>query len=235
MCELGVVEGVLRCALKDVTGSILGVDLGVDRSGRYVYYVAGAPATPGLYLSDLLTGERRLVAQLDPGDAPDWEAGAEHLDLGELTSRVSGNGRFVAFMSDRSLTGYDNLDASSGQPDEEVYLYDRTADTLRCVSCDPTGARPAGVLDPPTDRTLPLLVDRPAVWHGRWLAGSLPGWPKLDVEHGLYGRGTWMTAVACSSTAPMRWCPRTRTARRTCTSSSPRVSGAAGWRRAASA
>ena len=31
---------------------------------------------------------------------------------------------YLAFMSDRSLTGYDNTDAVSGQPDEEVYLYD---------------------------------------------------------------------------------------------------------------
>lgn len=28
------------------------------------------------------------------------------------------------FMSDRSLTGYEDMDAVSGQWDEEVYLYD---------------------------------------------------------------------------------------------------------------
>ena len=39
------------------------------------------------------------------------------------------------------------LDAVSGQPDEEVYLYDAVANRLVCVSCNPTGARPVGVLD----------------------------------------------------------------------------------------
>ena len=31
--------------------------------------------------------------------------------------------------------------------DEEVYLYDSDSASLRCVSCNPTGARPVGVLD----------------------------------------------------------------------------------------
>ena len=31
-------------------------------------------------------------------------------------------------MSERSLTGYDNRDAASGKPDEEVFLYDTTGD-----------------------------------------------------------------------------------------------------------
>ena len=68
-----------------------------------------------------------------------------------LTARVSPNGRYLAFMSQASLTGYDNEDVSSRQPgermDEEVYLYDAQAASLTCVSCDPTGARPHGVLD----------------------------------------------------------------------------------------
>ena len=42
-----------------------------------------------------------------------------------LTARVSPNGRYLAFMSAASLTGYDNVDVHSGVPDEEVYLYDR--------------------------------------------------------------------------------------------------------------
>ena len=64
--------------------------------------------------------------------------------LGHLTSSVSPDGRYVAFMSDRSLTGYDNIDASSGQRDEEVYLYDAQSGRLVCASCNPTGARPVG-------------------------------------------------------------------------------------------
>jgi hypothetical protein len=75
-------------------------------------------------------------------------------------------------MSDRSLTGYDNVDAVSGRPDEEVYLYDAIGGRLACVSCNPTGARPVGVLELPEVTT----VDRQKIWPSRWLAGSIPGW-----------------------------------------------------------
>ena len=39
-------------------------------------------------------------------------------------------GEWLAFMSERSLTGYDNRDAASGEPDEEVYLYDAARERL---------------------------------------------------------------------------------------------------------
>jgi NHL repeat-containing protein len=60
------------------------------------------------------------------------------------TSRVSADGSHAAFPSRTPLTGYDNADAASGFPDTEVFLYDAGAGELRCVSCNPTGARPAG-------------------------------------------------------------------------------------------
>jgi hypothetical protein len=189
--------GEESCAghLKDLAGDIQGVDLGVDTSGTYIYYVAGSAEAPVLFMQDVDSGETRRIAELSPGDFPDWKAGETHHDLAELTARVSGNGQYVAFMSQQSLTGYDNLDAVTGQPDEEVFLYDRGsggASSLRCVSCDPTGARPHGVFDPgiigEAERKgeLPLVVDRPGVWPGRWLAGSLPGWPQVDDKHALY-------------------------------------------------
>jgi DNA-binding beta-propeller fold protein YncE len=63
---------------------------------------------------------------------------------GMRTSRVSTDGRYAAFTSRASLTGYDNADAASGQPDAEVYLYDAEGERLLCASCNPSGARPAG-------------------------------------------------------------------------------------------
>jgi hypothetical protein len=48
-------------------------------------------------------------------------------------------------MSQRSLTGYDNLDAVSGKADAEAFVYGVAGDELRCASCDPSGARPVGV------------------------------------------------------------------------------------------
>jgi hypothetical protein len=215
MCEIAVVEGQPKCTLKDLSvplhagenANVAGPDLGIDETGTYVYFVAtsvlapGASAgSPNLYVEDTLSGETQLVATLSAEDAPDWSAG-ELEEFKGLTSRVSANGRFVAFMSQRSLTGYDNEDATSLAPgermDEEVFLYHApepeqlTAGdpgTLTCVSCDPTGARPYGVLDPPEagGRELALLVDRPGDWDGKWLAGSLPSWPKIDTFHALY-------------------------------------------------
>ena len=67
-------------------------------------------------------------------------------------------------MSAAPITGYDNVDASpaaKGARDEEVFLYDSATASLRCVSCNPSGARPAGVLDTEeSGEGLGLLVDR---------------------------------------------------------------------------
>ena len=46
---------------------------------------------------------------------------------------VTPDGRFVVFMSLRSLTGYDNRDAVSGVPDEEVYVYEAEGTRAWCV------------------------------------------------------------------------------------------------------
>lgn len=115
-----------------------------------------------------------LVAILSGADVKDWGPGK----LPNVASRVSSNGLFLAFMSERNLTGFDNRDAVNGEPDQEVYLYDATLNHLVCASCNPTGQRPAGVYDPGIGGYPGLLVDRPAVWEGRWLAGSLPSWTR---------------------------------------------------------
>ena len=56
-----------------------------------------------------------FIATLSGEDSPSYE---EYGGLPDLTARVSPNGRWLAFMSDRRLTGYDNLDVASGVPDE---------------------------------------------------------------------------------------------------------------------
>lgn len=61
------------------------------------------------------------------------------------TARVSPDGRALAFLSEESLTGYDNTDQSTGQPDDEVFLYSSAAGgNLVCASCNPSGQRPLG-------------------------------------------------------------------------------------------
>ena len=62
------------------------------------------------------------------------------------TSTVSPDGLHAAFGSGAlSPTGYDNADAESGEPDQEVYLYDAASEGLLCASCNPSGARPRGL------------------------------------------------------------------------------------------
>jgi DNA-binding beta-propeller fold protein YncE len=145
----------------------------------------------------------KLVAVLSNEDAPSWSgSGFPGSDLAQLTSRVSPNGRYLAFMSNRSLTGYNNVDASpaaEGARDEEVFLYDASLERLVCASCNPTGAQPAGVFDhgdtavPENQREgLGLVVDREGIWgplHKKadhWLAGSVPGWTPISIEVALY-------------------------------------------------
>ncbi len=177
--------------------------LGASEDGSYVYFVAtGRLASAGgavggednLYVAhnDGSEWTTRYIATLSSEDEDSWDGnGAISVAIGvqreKVSSRVSPDGRYLAFMSNRSLTGYDNLDESSGQPDEEVYLYDAVAGHLVCVSCDPTGARPVGVLD--TGHNI-LMINRGfseiGHWEGNWLAGMIPGWDQARASRSLY-------------------------------------------------
>jgi hypothetical protein len=136
---------------------VIGV-AGASEDGSYLYFVALGALTgqvnshadsavsgePNLYL--LHDGVTRFVATLSQfGDECDWtqnaSCGGGELGAG-LTSRVSESGVFLGFNSVRSLTGYDNTDANTSEPDIEIYLYDAETDQLSCASCDPSGARP---------------------------------------------------------------------------------------------
>lgn len=213
MCEVGAVAaGEHDCShhLTDLTpdalpgeaADVLGVTIGSSVDGSYMYFVAngvlsnaGVPVAGAVHgdcrnesaaarLCNLYVfhdGAIRLVAVLSNRDFPDWEA-----SLSKLPARVSPNGRFLAFMSQQSLTGYDNHDAKSGEPDEEVFEYDAATQHLVCASCDPSGARPEGILDPGSVLEPPVLVDVPRTWGYRWLAGSIPGATNIEVEHALY-------------------------------------------------
>jgi hypothetical protein len=68
-------------------------------------------------------------------------------ELSEQPTRVTPDGAHLAFNSTARLTGYDNTDANTGEPDTEAYLYDAAANRLICASCNPSGARPIGPSD----------------------------------------------------------------------------------------
>jgi WD40-like Beta Propeller Repeat len=88
---------------------------------------------------------------------------------GHKTARLTPDGQHLVFMSSRSLTGYDNLDAATGQPVSEVFLYDAPSDRLTCVSCHPSGQRPVGysALVEPPGREGPANLQRSVSDDGR--------------------------------------------------------------------
>lgn len=204
-CEVTEAHGQLGCDLRDLTGAVAktgehaavqGLLLGAGEDGHSAYLVAhGVLAdnenanreTPqagqdNLYALRWAPGSWvvTFIATLSSADAAGW--GNSEVWQVRLDARVSPNGRYLAFMSERELTGYDNVDlnpAAQGAHDEEVFLYDSASHSLACVSCDPTGARPRGVYDSPNGgEGYGLLVDRPGTWRqgGHWLAGAIPGW-----------------------------------------------------------
>jgi hypothetical protein len=116
---------------------------------------------------------------LNIGDENDWmpKADPNAYKMGTQTVEASPNGQYLAFMSERRLTGYDNRDANSGEPDEEVYLYDTEGARLLCASCNPTGARPSGWLESNS-----VLSDPAQAWEGRWVAATIPGMTEAREE-----------------------------------------------------
>jgi hypothetical protein len=202
-CEIVEVAGKHECKLTDLTplgpgnesGDVRGRVTGVSEDGSYVYFVAngvlaagaqpgtcegsGSPppagATCNLYVFH--NGTIGLVAILSAGDDNAW-GGTGH-DPRNVTARVSPDGRWLAFMSQRSLTGYDNRDALSGKPDLEVFLYDAEpgsgARALVCASCNPTGARPHGIEAPSG-----------FLKSNAWVAAEVPAWTQVKDHTELY-------------------------------------------------
>jgi hypothetical protein len=130
----------------DVLGYVGTSETGLP--GDFVYFVAtgvlasnenngGGKATsgaPNLYLSH--GGTSTFIATLSAAeDGCDWENPC-------MTARVSPNGRYIAFDSLEQLTGFNNLDARTSQPDQQIFLYDAESENLSCASCSPTNAAP---------------------------------------------------------------------------------------------
>jgi DNA-binding beta-propeller fold protein YncE len=134
-------------------------------------------------------GRTRLVAVLSGADFPDWSL-RQGAGLRTLTARVSESGRYLAFMSRRSLSGYDNRDAVSGKADQEVFLYDSGASGgaggLVCASCDPSGARPRGVQYKQITSDNARLAGGSSVWPAEaWIAANIPGWTAISEAEGF--------------------------------------------------
>lgn len=183
------------------SADVLGTIPGTSTDGSTVYLVAkgvlthaanehGEEATsgqPNLYEVQRVSegGQTRwvatFIATLSEEDSQDWSA------LDTMPVGVSEDGGWLAFMSSRSLTGYDNQDLVSGQRDEEVFLYDAAAHRLVCASCDPSGARPRGLEWSNTGEfPTPPLIDAEKVWAGRWIASVIPAADPEELGVGVY-------------------------------------------------
>ena len=192
--------------------NVQGVVLGASEDGKWIYYTtngmlantASEGAKPGhcetintpagascnLYvMHDGEAGweEPKLITVLSAQDYSNW-GGESPGNLVGLTARVSPDGSWLAFMSEREQTGYDNHDAVSGEPDQEAYLYHNNptaTSTLACVSCNPTGAQPAGI-------EYAIMAEGitggdSAIWNqDQWIAASLPGWTPYSVSKAVY-------------------------------------------------
>lgn len=210
MCEITAHAGTgaLECVPRGLGGSVRsgggGSFVGASQDGSWMYFVSnnvlennGVPvsgAVPGTCSGERLASElcnlyvrhegtTRLVGVLSGADQNDWQSQTP----GHWTSRVSPDGRYLAFMSQRDLTGYDTRDAVSGQPDEEVYLYNAEveggAGRLVCASCNPTGARPVGA----EYTQNPMLHGVQKAWPpSTWMAANIPGWTPHSLRDSLY-------------------------------------------------
>jgi hypothetical protein len=213
-CQIVVAAGGgLECRLSDLTppglggepAALLGTVPGASADGSYVYFVANgvlaSGGSPGdcafnegvgsgscnLYLDH--EGTTIFLASLAGADYPAWNEAVEP-GLAGLTSRVSPNGRWLAFMSERPLTGYDSRDARTGRLDDEVFLYHAGAGgsggegKLVCASCNPTGARPRGEEYAAVSHS---GVDGSSPWpEGQGIAASVPSWMGYQLDTALY-------------------------------------------------
>lgn len=103
-------------------GGLEGV-LGASADGSYLYYLSAA----GLSLW-------HEGSSVDVAPA----AAASSYPPATGTARVTPDGRHLLFLSSEALTPFETF----GEP--QLYLYDPTADSILCVSCNPTGERPEG-------------------------------------------------------------------------------------------
>jgi DNA-binding beta-propeller fold protein YncE len=149
-------EFELGSGSKLVAGKVVGV-LGKSDDLSRIYFVSeealsgagknqrGEVAKAGaanLYLDD--EGTKAFIATLENADV----AGSIPSDTAPPpiyhAARVNSDGSVLAFISSKSLSGYDNTDLVTGKADSEVYLYEVGATGSLCVSCNPSQARPRG-------------------------------------------------------------------------------------------
>jgi hypothetical protein len=162
--ECTLPEGASRCELADLTVAAAGEHADVlrvtplgDHDSSYVYFVA--EGVLAFNTREFTNGEGNTVVE-------GAEAGKENLYLwngekttfiatgegvygrpfvgGRVGGRISPDGKWLAFETQKSLTGYDDVSGA------ELFLYSAGSGshppTLACASCNPTGEPGVGVV-----------------------------------------------------------------------------------------
>lgn len=119
--------------------------MAADKSISHVYFVARA------VLTGSQVNERGEKARAGEENIYIWDGGAptfiatlrsNSTPIETIDGIVSPNGSYFAFVSRRSLTGYDNL-APNHVPRSELFLYSDDTRALTCASCNPSGEPPS--------------------------------------------------------------------------------------------
>jgi len=192
-CELS--EGTLATGCTTLTNlsatpgedaDVLGLVSGLSNDGTTLYFVArgGLDSRPNQFGDSAEPGQPNLyrwhegegvtfIATLAEQDDPSWGIGIASVpQVNQLSTGTSPSGRYFAFMSRLPLTDQSNLDAETGSPVQEAFVFDGTADTLTCVSCNPSGAAPSGRLMP--SEAGETFVDPQLQWRTKRVAAILP-------------------------------------------------------------
>jgi len=191
--------------------------VGQSEDLRRIYFLSseqidgqGVNGQPNLYLYDEGEGgSTRFIAtlgQLDGSSAAgNGYFSPVHLWPVRHTAQVTPGGSALSFTSSSSelaeaVAGYDNTDASSGKSDVEVYLYRAAADSLSCLSCTRTGARPEGREVQQDARANPA---NPSVPESLWAAAMVPPWiTSMYAPRALAEDGSRMFFVSYTPLSP---------------------------------
>lgn len=196
-CEVAA-DGSGCLDLKNLTASTSGgeaaraqeIAAGISEDGETVYFVAmGAldagpndvgdtaqAEVPNLYRWQDGDG-LEFIATLSENDGPTWgEAGDTAAGRMARSSAFSSpDGRYLTFMSEKNLAGDESDDPETGEPIEQIFLYDSSTKRLQCVSCNSGGGTNAGrrIVENVSEGGL-LFPDLNQLWDGRLVGGTLP-------------------------------------------------------------